>query len=104
MSERNEFFEKFKQGLQECIDFENGDKTKGRETIRSIPEPQYFPSDITQLRKSLNMTQKGMATVLGVSTRTVEAWETGRSHPKGTATRMLYLIENDNSIVQRLLE
>jgi len=100
----SEYFEKMRQGLQDCIDYENGDKTKAVERIRSIPDPVFKPADVARLRKDLNMTQRGMATVMGVSARTVEAWETGRSNPSGTASRMLYLIDQDHDLVHRLIK
>jgi DNA-binding transcriptional regulator YiaG len=33
----------------------------------------------------------------------VEAWEAGKSMPSGVATRMLYLIEADHSLVDKLV-
>ena len=50
------------------------------------------------------MTQKAFASVLGVSPRTVEAWEAGRTEPTPTAKKLIYLIEQDNSLVQKLIE
>jgi len=32
---------------------------------------------------------------MGVSVKTVEAWESGRNHPNGTACRMLALTRKD---------
>lgn len=90
------------QGLEDCIAFEKGDTSRGRKTVHSIPDPHYKPDEITQLRKSLNMTQRGMAHIVGVSPRTVEGWEIGRTIPSGAAQRLLYLMEKDHSIVDRL--
>ena len=53
--------------------------------------------DVAQERKALNMTQKSFASILGVSSRTVEAWEAGRNHPDGAACRLLYLTQKDPS-------
>ena len=39
------------------------------------------------------MTQATLANYLGVSKKTVEAWETGRTHPTGPAYRLLEILE-----------
>jgi len=109
----NDFFEDFnlydslKQSLEDAIAFKNGDKSKARVRTFSTASPvnvmPYKPADVAKLRRSLNLSQRNFATAIGVSPRTVEAWEAGKSIPNGVATRMLYLIENDNSLVDRLV-
>ena len=39
------------------------------------------------------MTQTVFANYMGVSKKTVEAWETGRTHPTGPAYRLLDILE-----------
>ncbi|MCR4763895.1 MAG: helix-turn-helix domain-containing protein [Lachnospiraceae bacterium] len=39
------------------------------------------------------MTQAVFANYMGVSPKTVEAWERGRSHPTGPAYRLLSILE-----------
>jgi len=109
----NDFFEDFnlydslKQSLEDAIAFKNGDKSKARVRTFSTASPvnvmPYKPADVAKLRRSLNLSQRNFATAIGVSPRTVEAWEAGKSIPNGVATRMLYLIENDNSLIDRLV-
>jgi len=48
------------------------------------------------------MTQKVFSDLLGVSVRTVEAWETGKSHPNGSARRLLQLIEQKPEMVEEI--
>ena len=99
-------YEGIMQGLTEAIAFKNGENSKARVRILSTVDPisveAYKPTDVTKLRKELNMSQKGLAVTIGVSPRTVEAWESGRSVPNGVATRMLYLIQADHSLVDKL--
>ena len=45
-------------------------------------------------------TQAVFAAVIGVSTKTVEAWETGTNQPIGPARRMISLIQFDPEILQ----
>ena len=53
--------------------------------------------------RALNLTQKSFASILGVSSRTVEAWEAGKSNPSPTARNLIYLISQDHSLIQKLL-
>ena len=41
------------------------------------------------------MTQQVFASFLDVSVKTVEAWETGRTHPTGPAYRLMYLLSRN---------
>jgi len=41
--------------------------------------------------------------VLGVSPRTVESWEIGRNVPNGSARNLLYLIDNNDRLVDQLV-
>ena len=96
-----------KQGLEEAHAFAKGDASKARVRIISTVDPvqvsPYNPSEVAKLRKNLNLNQRSFATAIGVSPRTVEAWETGKSMPSGIATRMLYLIEADHNLVEKLI-
>ena len=56
--------------------------------------PKYHEKEIKQIRENLNLTQKNFAYVLGVSLKTVEAWESGRNIPQGTAQRFLQLLQS----------
>ncbi len=89
--------------LQETLDeitaYRRGEDVPGMVVhARTLPDV-----DATQIRKSLSMTQRAFAAVLGVSCRTVEAWESGRSDPTPTARKLMYLIQEDHSLVQKLL-
>ena len=43
------------------------------------------------------MTQSVFATYMGVSKKTVEAWECGRSHPTGPVFRLLDILNSDEA-------
>lgn len=93
-----DFFEGVKSGLEEALAYEKGEAAA--ETFaRKSSLPQV---DVVKLRHSLSLTQKAFAALLGVSTRTVEAWEGGRTTPAPTAKKLLFLIQNDPSLVQTL--
>lgn len=89
------FFEKLKQGLEEAIEHEEKKKTL-RSKLVDIPRPPrfYSPQEIRRIRTNvLNCSQSVFAAVLGVSVKTVQAWETGERSPSNTALRLLELIE-----------
>ena len=62
--------------------------------------PDISAEDIKAIRKKLGFTQAVFAAVIGVSTKTVEAWETGTNLPIGPARRMISLIQFDPEILQ----
>lgn len=60
--------------------------------------PQINLASVKGLRKDLDATQKMFGEVLGVSKRTVESWEIGRSTPNGSAARLMQLMIDNPSI------
>lgn len=102
MAEYN-YFERLTESLDQAVAFKNGDKNKARVSVREIPVPEYKAGDVSRVRTELRLSQRSLASVLGVSHRTVEAWEAGRNAPNGPAARMLYLIEKDHSLVDKLV-
>ena len=94
-----DLFSELMAGLSEALAYSKG--TPSAETVtrkRSLPDV-----NVRALRSSLNMTQRVFANVLGVSCRTVEAWESGRSNPTPTAKKLMVLIKNDHALVKTLL-
>ena len=94
-----DFFSGIMEGLNEALAYE-----KGKASAETFARKQSLPTiNVLEVRKSLSMTQKAFANVLGVSCRTVEAWECGKSTPTPTAKKLIYLIQQDNSLVDRLV-
>jgi len=97
------YYEDLKQSLEEALAFKNGDKSKARVSVYKTSVAEYKAGDIARVRSNLHLSQRGLAAALGVSPRTVEAWEVGRNVPCGAARNLLYLIEKDNSLIERLV-
>ena len=97
------YFDELKKSLEEAVAFAHGDKSRVRVTVRELPVPEYNPADIARVRNALNLSQRGLAIALGVSPRTVEAWEGGRNAPNGSARNLLYLIDQDHSLISQLV-
>ena len=79
------------------------EKTRVRVAVRELPIPEYDAHTVAIVRKKLNLSQRGLASALGVSTRTVESWENGRNVPNGSARNLLYLLEKDESLLEHLV-
>ena len=104
----SEFFESIKQGLNEAIEYEgvNLPNVKARRAKAGTPfriAPLYIHNsdEIKEIRIQQNMTQRIFAEALGVSVKTVEAWEAGTNSPSGVASRMLELLKQDNSLFEK---
>lgn len=93
------YFDTIMVGLEESLKYSKGELTTVKKhKVTIAPIPSYEASKIKQIRKSLNLTQMIFAEVLGVSTKTVEAWESGRNKPQGPASRFLQMIEMDKDL------
>jgi putative transcriptional regulator len=84
------------EAMSEVLEHVEG-RTRLRTTkleVQPVAE-EYSADEIKGIRKELGMTQGTFATVIGVSRKTVESWETGRYQPDGAARRLLSVLEQD---------
>ena len=88
-------FNEIKAGLNEAIEFEKGNLKANTRTLSVTPIEEFTASEIKDIRKTAGMTQALFAKYLGVSLKTVEAWEAGRNQPSGAACRMLAITKRD---------
>ncbi len=96
--EKIDFFDGIMAGLEEALAYEKG-TAKAETFARKNSLPQI---DVVKTRKSLDMSQRSFAEILGVSKRTVEAWESGKTNPSPTAINLIYLISQDHSLADKL--
>ncbi len=88
-------YESIAKGLNEVIEYEKGRLHLGSNTL-TITEPEDFNArDIKSIRIATGLSQAAFAAAMGVSKKTVEAWEAGRNTPSGTAKRLLTLAEEN---------
>jgi putative transcriptional regulator len=78
-------------------------------TVRRIKlnlEPRdYAPEEIKWTRENLRVSQTVFARLMGVSVKTVEAWEAGKNRPTGPVCRLLEEINiNPMAFLRRHLE
>lgn len=70
---------------------------------RTVKEPETFtPQEIKQVRLDAKMTQKTFAACIGVTPKSVEAWEGGHSRPDGAARRMLGLMRDHPGFAENM--
>ena len=94
-----DFFGGLMEGLTEALAC-----SKGKAAAETFSRKRSLPDvNVAEIREALNMTQREFAAVLGVSPRTVEAWEAGRTTPAPTAKKLLFLIREDHRLAQKLL-
>ena len=90
----SKYFDDLMTGLNEAIAIERGE-LKGKRTVYEIqPVKKYDNAQIKRIRNSVGMTQSLFACYMGVSNKTVEAWEKGVNHPTGSACRLISMLEN----------
>jgi putative transcriptional regulator len=95
-------FDKIMQGLKEMDAYQKGKLKARKRTLKIEPTRAYDAKKVKNLRKELlNLTQAAFAGVCGVSNKTVEAWESGKNMPSGSACRLFELIENDPEALER---
>lgn len=92
-------FDDLKEGLEEAIAYEKGtDKAKVK-TYMIMPIKEYNNKEIREIRIKAGMTQSVFASYMGVSKKTVEAWEGGRTHPTGPVFRLLDILASGEEVV-----
>ena len=102
VAKMSELYKSIMTGLQEAIDDANGVGQKlPRRKVVVEPIKQYNAEEVRIIRKKTGLSQRLFAAYLGVSSKTVEAWESGVNCPSGPASRLLSMIELDNAFVEK---
>ena len=89
--------------LNELLDAAQGKETGIVVHPRTVKDVEVFsPQQIKQVRIDAKMTQKTFAACIGVSPKSVEAWEGGRSRPDGAARRLLGLMRDHPNFAENM--
>lgn len=85
-------------GLREAIAYEHGElEAQTTRLVKSFPAPpEWTPDKVKELRLQIPLTQSAFASLMGVSVKTVEAWENGRNRPNGSASRLMQLLAKED--------
>jgi putative transcriptional regulator len=94
-------YENIMQGLTEAVNYQQG-KINARKTRLTIkPIDTFNNDDIKRIRQKTGLSQVMFAGSLGVSPKTVEAWENGRNKPEGVSRRLLEIVRDDPGFLKR---
>lgn len=93
-------FESIVNGLNEAIEYEKGNLSAKTATITIEPLPEITAEEVKAVRNNVGLTQAMFAAVIGVSPKTVEAWEAGTNRPIGPARRMISIIQTNPNILE----
>lgn len=69
-----------------------------------IPVRHYSAKDIKEIRNRHGVSQGFLAKWLGVSIKTVQAWESGANEPNGPSSRLLWLLEESKMQVDVFID
>ena len=89
------------KGLQEALEDAEGKRVLPMRTYTVVPVRSYNADEVKEIRNSLGMSQLFFAIFMGVSKKTVEAWESGRIMPGGPARRILSMVQIDPDLPER---
>ena len=77
----------------------NGTLTKRNKYLFPAELEEMSKDDIRKLRRRLHLSSQVFADVLGVSAKTVQAWESGANTPSGPALRLMNAIRKHPDIL-----
>ena len=89
------------RGLTEAVDYQQGKTSARKEKLTIKPVSTFNTDDIKQIRQRTGLSQVMFASSLGVSPKTVEAWENGRNKPEGPSRRLLEIVRDDPGFIRR---
>jgi putative transcriptional regulator len=91
------------KGLKQSLAYSSGKNIKGiKKRVAAANLPVYKGIEIKRVRSKHNLSQNSLAITLGVSKKTVEAWESNRNTPHGPAQRVLFLLDKKPEIINVL--
>lgn len=94
-------YESIMAGLNEAVeDSKSKEKKLRRRVVSIVPVKEYSAVEVREIRKSTGFSQKLFASYMGVSDKTVEAWEAGTNRPSGAASRILNMMEMDENLTK----
>lgn len=92
----SEAYKSVSKGLQEAIDYSNGEKI-------NIKEFRPIHIDVKELRNRIGMSQTRFATSFGISLGTLRHWERGDRYPQDPALILLNLLSKDPKTILNVL-
>lgn len=101
-TKKRNLFEELKQGIREIKDYKAGKITLRTHKIDKKPRPTVSPKLILDTREKLHMSRAVFALKLGVSVRTLEKWEQGKTVPNDQAVTLILMVRKFPDTLKRL--
>lgn len=89
------------KGLNEAIKHQEGKIDARRRKVFIKPVEKFTSEEIKQIRTNIGLSQVSFASTLGVSKKTIEAWESGRNIPSGSSRRLLQLFRDNPELIEQ---
>jgi putative transcriptional regulator len=96
------FGEKLIQSARQAEAHAAGTLSLRKHTIEILPIPDYNPQQIRDIRLRLGLSQGLLGGIVGVSTKTVEAWEAGYRHPSSSAMRVIAELDTNPGYLRKI--
>lgn len=101
-TKKRNLFEELKQGILEIKDHKAGKITLRTHKLEKKPRPTITPKLILDTREKLHMSRAVFALKLGVSIRTLEKWEQGKTVPNDQAVTLILLVRKFPDTLEKL--
>jgi putative transcriptional regulator len=89
-------FSKLRTSLEEAVAIENRTRAASRES-------RYTVVDVKSIRSQFGASQQEFATALGITTDTLDSWESKQKHPTGLFAMMLVTIRDNPNYYKALV-
>ncbi len=89
------------KGLDEAVKISNGNLKARTQKVSISPISDFSNNEIKSLRLNLKLTQLAFSQLLGVSKKTIEAWEKGTNTPNGSARRIIGMLKADPDLPEK---
>jgi len=94
-------YESIMQGLTEAVEYQRGRINARKIKLTVTPVITFKTEGIKRIRQRTGLSQVMFAKSIGVSPKTVEAWENGRNKPEGASRRLLEVVQGDPGFLKR---
>ena len=92
MAKEKTFGELLVESAEEAVAIKEG-HLKGQITVREL--------NVKEVRTGLELTQAEFSKLMGVSSKTVEAWERGSRNPSGSAAILMLIAQDKPELVKQ---
>ncbi len=89
------------KSLDEAVKISNGNLKARTQKVSISPISDFSNNEIKSLRLNLKLTQLAFSQLLGVSKKTIEAWEKGTNTPNGSARRIIGMLKADPDLPEK---